>query len=116
MDTLEEPPQSCDVRLVPNPDTTDPDALQLLGLLYARIGLTRRAEGYLLAALQSSVQSGDSLGEAVSSDFLGQIYVALGNKKNALDKLQQAERAYKAIGDDENVAEVQRRSRILQMP
>ena len=52
----------------------------------------------------------------MSSDFLGQIYVALGNKKNALDKLQQAERAYKAIGDDDNVAEVQRRERILQMP
>jgi hypothetical protein len=116
IDLLQEPPHSCDVSVAPDSATTDPDTLQLLGTLYARIGLTRRAEEYLLAALQSSVTSGDKLGEAVSSDYLGQIYVALGNKTNALTKLQQAERAYEAIGDHDKITDVQHRIHALQGP
>lgn len=116
IDLLQEPPHSCGVSVAPDAAATGPDTLQLLGVLYAQIGLTRWAEEYLLAALQSSVTSGDKLGEAVSSDYLGEIYVALGNKTNALRELQQAQRAYEAIGEHDKITDVQHRIQALHGP
>jgi hypothetical protein len=116
IDLLAEPPHTCDAKVAPDARITDSETSQLLGVLYARIGLTRLAEGYLLAALQSSIDSGDTVGQAVSSDYLGQIYVALGRKTNALDKLKQAEHIYEVIGDHEKIEEVRGKIRTLQKP
>jgi hypothetical protein len=105
---LEEASHDCDE---PTPRSTwsnDADFLQLLGTLYARIGLSSFAEKYLLHSLELSNASGDRRGEAISSGILGQIYLVLGNKTNAINRLNEAKSAYAQIGDKDNVEQMQR--------
>jgi tetratricopeptide (TPR) repeat protein len=80
-----------------------------LGDLYHRIGVERLAEEHYLKASELARQTGDVEGLAVTLASLGEVYVSLGNKGQALAHWQQALQQYEAIGDVAQTAYLQRR-------
>jgi hypothetical protein len=80
-----------------------------LGDLYHRIGVERLAEEHYLKASELARQMGDVEGSAVALASLGEVYISLGNKDQALAYWQQALQQYQTIGDVAQTAYLQRR-------
>ena len=94
----------------------EPAVLRLLGDLYRTIGLNRLAEERYLQALGLSQKANDVEGQALAQYWLGQIYDALGNKSETIQRLQKAMELYQKLGDSKKSKEIQERLTELQKP
>jgi hypothetical protein len=94
-----------------------PDTIRLLGDLYLKIGLTRKAESAYLAALKSDVVRLDTgYGKAITQETLGEIYESLGNKAEAIRFYSDAKRRFQVLNDRESVNDIQQRLAALTKP
>jgi hypothetical protein len=80
-----------------------------LGDLYHRIGVERLAEAHYLSSSKLAAKIGDVEGQAISLAGLGEVYISLGNKDQALVHWQLALQQYQAIGDVAQAARMQKR-------
>jgi hypothetical protein len=78
-----------------------------LGNLYQQIGLLRLAELRYLRAHELATASDDVESETATAAKLGEVYLALGNKSEAHDWLEQARENYKKLGDSQRVNELE---------
>jgi tetratricopeptide (TPR) repeat protein len=93
------------------------DAVRLLGNLYLKIGLTRRAEALYLSLLTPALASQDTLaGKAITHQTLGEIYESLGNPQEAIKYYLEARKAFLALNDRELAGRVERRLSALRTP
>lgn len=77
-----------------------------LGDFYWQIGLSRLAEDRYLQAVNLAEAAGDTEALAAAQTGLGEVYMALGNKSEAVRWLTQAQAGYEALGDSDHVSEV----------
>ena len=87
-----------------------------LGDLYLRIGLNRFAEERYLQALGLSQRLNDVEGQALAQNALGLVYEALGNKGEALQRLQKAMEWYRKLGDAKRIEEIREQLGKMQQP
>jgi tetratricopeptide (TPR) repeat protein len=80
----------------------EPSVVGMLGDLYARIGLNREAEKRYLEAL-SLTSAGDLEGRGATHRSLAKVYEHLGSVEKAIVQLQEAEKAYRRLGNREMV-------------
>jgi tetratricopeptide (TPR) repeat protein len=76
----------------------EPAVVRMLGDLYAKIGLNREAEKKYLEAL-SLTSTGDLEGRGATHRSLAQVYEHLGSVEKAIVQLQEAEKAYRRLGN-----------------
>lgn len=86
-----------------------PAVYRALGDLYWQTGLGRLAETHYGEAVELAEQVGDIEGKAIALTCLGEVYIRLGNKEQAHAHWQQALEEYRSIGDEAQVAQVQKR-------
>jgi predicted phosphohydrolase len=94
----------------------EPAVVRSLGDLHLRIGLNRFAEERYLQALDLSQGLNDIEGQALAQNALGLVYEALGNKGEAIKRLQWALGIYQKLGDAKMVKQIQERLGELQKP
>jgi hypothetical protein len=95
----------------------NPEAVRLLGNLYLKIGLTRRAEALYLSLLTPALATQDTLaGKALTHQTLGEIYESLGNPREAIKYYVEAREAFSALNDREMADRVERRLSALRSP
>lgn len=92
----------------------EPAVTRSLGDLYLKIGLNRLAEEHYLRSLELSQEANDVEGQALAQNALGLIYEALGNKGEAVQRLQMAMQLYRKLGDSRTVKRIQERLAGLQ--
>lgn len=94
-------------------DALGPPVLRLLGDLYSQAGLNREAERTYLKALSLPQITGDPESRALILSALAGTYEALGARKSAKAKWDEAIKVYEVLGDKEMVDDLkQRRDRI----
>jgi uncharacterized protein YceK len=94
----------------------EPAVARSLGDLYLRIGLNRFAEERYLQALGLSQRLNDVEGQALAQNALGLVYEALGNKGEALQRLQKAMEWYRKLGDAKRIEEIREQLGKMQQP
>jgi tetratricopeptide (TPR) repeat protein len=99
------------------PSQRNPEALRLLGNLYLKIGLTRKAEALYLNLLKPELLGQDTLaGKSITHQTLGEIYEALGNKKEAIKYYLVAKNIFRVLGDRESTGKIESRLADLGRP
>lgn len=83
------------------------EEIRLLGDLYLRIGLTRRAEASYLSLTDDSTDT--PRGKAITHETLGEIYEALGNKQEAITHYSKARKMFVALKDSASIKKIQKR-------
>jgi predicted negative regulator of RcsB-dependent stress response len=95
----------------------NPEEIRLLGDLYLRIGLTRRAEASYLSLIDDSTANQDTpQGKAITHETLGEIYEALGNKQEAITHYSKARKMFIALKDSASIKKIQKRLLMLGPP
>ncbi len=92
----------------------EPAISRLLGDLYVKVALNRHAEERYLHTTQFSPERDEGL--ALAHQALASIYAALGNKGEAIQRLQQTLEFYRSIGDSRTVLQIQQTLAELQKP
>ncbi len=87
-------------------DCQETAVYRVLGDLYQNIGLSLLAEEHYLTAIQLTKTSEDIEGLSVAQEGLGEVYMALGNKDEAIKWLSQAQEGYQILGDTQRVNQV----------
>ena len=94
----------------------EPAVQRMLGNLYLKIGLLTLAEERYTQANALSKQVNDIEGQATELQTLGTIYELLGNKDEAIKRLQDAITWYQKIGDTNTVQQLQEQLTRLKNP
>jgi Tetratricopeptide repeat len=90
-----------------------PAVHRLLGDLYQQVGLASLAEVYYLSAVKfaNAAQNLDELAAAQAG--LGEVYLALGDKRNAIDNLKRALELYEKLNNQPRIKQLQERLKKL---
>jgi hypothetical protein len=88
----------------------NPEVVRLLGDIYLKLGLTRRAEALYLNLLKPDLVAQDTpAGKAATHQTLGDIYEALGNLQEAIKYYEEAKSLYLGLKDRETVRKIEAR-------
>jgi tetratricopeptide (TPR) repeat protein len=88
----------------------NPEAVRLLGNLYLRIGLPRKAETWYLKLLETTLTTLDTpTGRAITNQTLAEIYELLGNRDEAVRYYRIAKSIYRALSDQESTSKIESR-------
>src|SRR5919199_239477 len=79
-----------------------------LGELFVELGLNRLAQQHYLKAIELASLE-DVEGQAIASEGLGEVYVAIANHKEGIRWLTQARDRYAALGDMQRLKELEKR-------
>lgn len=85
-----------------------------LGDFYWQVELNLLAEAHYLKAINLAETAGDMEGQAMAQALLAEVYVALGNKSEAVHWLTRAQAGYKRLGDAQRANEIAGRLADLQ--
>jgi hypothetical protein len=95
----------------------NPESIRLLGSLYLRVGLIRRAETLYLRLLEPTMLSRDTrIGQAISEQTLGEIYEGVGNKPEAIKHYVQAKSIFQFARESASLNAVESRLTALGAP
>jgi hypothetical protein len=95
----------------------NPAVVRLLGNLYLKLGLTRRAEALYLNLLNANMVAQDTpAGRAITYQTLGEIYEALGNSQEAIKYYVEAASLYRSLKDQESANKIESRLSVLRTP
>jgi hypothetical protein len=95
----------------------DPEAVRLLGDLYLKLKLTRRAEALYLNLLKPELVAQDiPAGRAITHQTLGEIYEALGNTQEAIKYYVEAVKIFRSLKDRKSIRRIKRRLAVLRRP
>ncbi|BAY35688.1 hypothetical protein NIES2111_00040 [Nostoc sp. NIES-2111] len=82
---------------------------QLLGSLYQQVGLHRLAKEHYLTALKLAKTNKSLEAQAIIQTSLGEIDIVLDNLQQAFESLQAAQNNYRALGDEQQVQQLQQK-------
>ena len=82
---------------------------QLLGSLYQQVGLNRLAKEQYETALKLAQAQTNLEAQAIIQASLGEIDIALNNLQQAYQSLQAAQSRYRALGDEQQVQQLQQK-------
>lgn len=82
---------------------------QLLGSLYQQMGLNRLAREQYLTALKLAKAQTNLEDQAIIQASLGEIDITLDNLQQAFESLQAAQSSYRALGDEQQVQQLQQK-------
>lgn len=89
---------------------------RLLAKLYQQSGLPLLAERYYVQAITLAEEANDIEGRTVAQAALGEIYLSLGNKEEAIRWFSLAKEGYDTLGDRERASQLKSRLASLQQP
>lgn len=99
------------------PAQENPEAIRLLGSLYLKVGLMRKAEALYLKLIEPAIASRDTpIGQAVTAQTLGEIYEGLGNIGEATKYYLQAKAIFQSAKESSSLLTVENRLKALGTP
>jgi hypothetical protein len=87
-------------------DSRATNVFRELGEFYQQVGLLVLAESRYTRALELAETTGDVEGAAAAKAKLGEVYLALGNKNEALRWWTQAQTGYESLGDSQRASQI----------
>ncbi|MGB7440068.1 MAG: tetratricopeptide repeat protein [Coleofasciculaceae cyanobacterium] len=91
----------------------------ILGYVFQQLGDYPLSKAHYSQALELAVKNKDIEGQAIAGNNLGEVYLKMGNLKEAVSQLTLARDMYQSLGNEQRVSEVNQRlagiERLLQV-